>query len=327
MYASLVSPLSTSLFTQGIEWGTQLTVAEAQCRLSVARIRADNSLRGAVFPVALFSPAGRTVFGAAVECSSVASGDGPPPPSAISASLSLWRNRRGGVLCIKRAEAGMAPLALFAEEQAIRKLVAFAVEAVQSSSTPAVEAANALATAAGATVVESGRRDDRHGVGVLRQPDTASASSALFSCGPDLSGLAVGLPSSSSSKASPRRLQLYIEHLRVLPLKLSLSFVPAPWHQSGEKIPSKQATGKSLQQPPAGSPGDSGGSGSSGLVRLALSLAHLEGAWVQLRGLELRHPLLAPNALAQVVVSYYVKCVYRVAGPSLYALLTADSVH
>ena len=306
-------------------------MAEAQCRLSVARIRADNSLRGAVFPVALFSPAGRTVFGAAVECSSVAVGAGPPPPSAISASLSLWRNRRGGVLCIKQAEAGMAPLALFAEEQAIRKLVSFAMEAVHSASTPAVEAANALVTAAGATVVESGRSDDWHGVGVQRLPGAASASfgasSTLFSCGPDLSGLAVGLSSSSSYKASPRRLQLYIEHLQVSPLKLSLSFVPAPWHQSGEKIPSKRATGRSLQHNPAGSPGDSGGRGSSGLVRLALSLAHLEGAWVQLRGLEMRHPLLAPNALAQAVVSRYVKCVYIQGCPSLYALLTADSVH
>lgn len=341
-----------SYFVQGIEWGTQLTVAEMQCRLSVARIRADNSLRGAVFPVALFSPAGRTVFGAAVECrssmaeaskieqqlpqlggdsrlrrritaatSTLADGGGiicapptstaalggggigrpaanPPPPhcpSSVSASLSLWRSRRGGVLCIKQVEAGMAPLALFAEEQAVRKLFAFFAEAADATAAAAVGAA--AAGPAGCI--------DQHAEGVRRNSAAAPASlgtSALSSCCPDLSGLAVGLP--SSSKASPHLLQLYIEHLQVSPLKLSLSFVPAPWHQGEEAAgtSAKQSLGK---QPPH--PGGSSGGGGSSLVRLLLSLAQLEGAWVQLRGLELRHPLLAPNALARVVASHYVK--------------------
>lgn len=45
------------------------------------------------------------------------------------------------------------------------------------------------------------------------------------------------------------------------------------------------------------------GSGSNvggGLVRLLVSLAHLEGAWVTLRPLLLSHPLVGPDALVQV---------------------------
>lgn len=49
----------------------------------------------------------------------------------------------------------------------------------------------------------------------------------------------------------------------------------------------------------SGGGSESGGVGAS-LVRLAVSLAHLEGAWVTLRGLELKHALMSQEALVQV---------------------------
>lgn len=52
----------------------------------------------------------------------------------------------------------------------------------------------------------------------------------------------------------------------------------------------------------AGSKAGGAGAGGSTLVRLALSLAHLEGAWVTLKPLALRHPLLDQDGLGQVRV-------------------------
>jgi hypothetical protein len=47
-------------------------------------------------------------------------------------------------------------------------------------------------------------------------------------------------------------------------------------------------------------------------VRLLLSLAHLEGAWLTLKPLHLRHPLVDVEGLAQVSRDKFVFCTHVV---------------
>lgn len=60
--------------------------------------------------------------------------------------------------------------------------------------------------------------------------------------------------------------------------------------------------GSSAEHAGSSSRGAAAGGGSSTMVRLLLSLAHLEGTWLTLKPLTLRHPLLAPDGLAHVSV-------------------------
>ena len=263
--------------------GLRSTAVEVLCGFSVASVRSDNSSREAECPVALFSPAGKTVFGAAVDVGNAAdynksknpslrggthktplnpenrgrepgdpsgssrrshAGDpssAPTPlaaqtpaapqrgsPSAMTASLSLWRCRRGGVLCVKRAVVAFAPVAVFAEELAIRKLVAFAREAAEASSAlPAAAGGSYSIEPAAAVALGPTQRT------ILATSAFPGSATMLLSSCPDVLGL-LGRPSKAgeavAAAGSRPRLKLYIEHMSISPLKLSISFIPAPWH-------------------------------------------------------------------------------------------------
>ena len=90
---------------------------------------------------------------------------------------------------------------------------------------------------------------------------------------------------------------MYIESLSVAPIKLAVSFTPAPWHARGSG--SSDATQDS-------------GPASRGMVRVVLSLADIEGAWITLKALNMQHPLLGPEDLLQKVVAHYSRWVLLV---------------
>jgi hypothetical protein len=135
--------------------------------------------------------------------------------------------------------------------------------------------------------------------------------------------------------------KIYIQSAVVSALNLSLSFLPAPWHIPDELVSasSHSCSSQSLVQQRSrsslwraghrysritaqgrhnhagrlggneavASPAGVMGGGRGGMLRVLLSLAQMEGAWVQLQPLQLNHPLVTPEALGQVVAGHYLR--------------------
>ena len=351
----------------GLSTSVQFTAVEVCGTLAVSRLRSDNSVRGAEFPVSLFSPAGKTVFGTAVDIGgleyegsslkgrtretiihhaegrvrspAVGEGEGDrgmtstatqsprlqirSAPLAMSVSLSLWRSQRGGVSCVKRAAVAFAPMAIFAEELAIRKLIAFTQQAAAEATSLSESRHTRSLAATGYSFEANAATASRSRNHILALSVCAGSAAMLLSSCPDVLGLLSSPPPSAGDGESAmvrRRMKLYFEDLHISPIKFSISFIPAPWHHqdlgAGSDSASKSRsrnrydlTDATDQKEGARSRGGAGGEGGGGgrLIRLALSLAQLEGAWVQLRGFELRHPLLGPGDLLKMAAGHYIR--------------------
>lgn len=172
------------------------------------------------------------------------------------------------------------------------------------------------------------------GRGGAMLPHCPQGHSELWDCEPNTNALAGALP-----PLALHRPKLYIENLTISRIRMALSFTPAPWRLAAPAAPApaaaRWATEKGLSgggEGPDGAGGDavsgggagvntgasgagmsgSGGAaapltavvttggGNSAVVRLLLSLAHLEGTWLTLKALQLKHPLLALDGLAHV---------------------------
>jgi hypothetical protein len=185
-----------------------------------------------------------------------------------------------------------APIALFAEEASLAKLLGLG-RAIAAAA--AASAAHTEYGGGGGGVRFAPARSPAHASRALPCARRAAAT-ARASASPDTS-LLDELPQlqSSGGRSHPGQphaahvtTKIYIERLSVSPLKLSLSFRPAGPHAGA------------LAASPAGL-----SSAGSRWLRLLLSLAQIEGAWVRLKPLELRHPLLRGSDLGQLLSRHY----------------------
>ncbi|GAX77877.1 hypothetical protein CEUSTIGMA_g5319.t1 [Chlamydomonas eustigma] len=360
------------LNVQGLKVGVNINDVEAQCELQLGGIQLDNCLRGAEFPVTIFSPAERNLFGNAVipqEEKIVRHEDGyqdssatlnPDSLKALALNVSLWRSLRGGgVLCVREVNLDVAPIALYLEEVALRRLASTA-EQMRTASFGDTALMHSL---------PYGSRVSHISHMLEAASKQVAPSEILLTSAPDIRRLAT-LQSPSSTCASSKMIsteqsasssKIYIQSALVSALNLSLSFMPAPWHllldephtpqstsssnnayspilytlqhNSGSWRASRQhysytTTAAAAAAAPtgcvhAGSSSSSAGSGAGtdggGMMRVLLSLAQLEGAWVQLKPLQLRHPLVTHEALGQVVAGHYLSSAFG----ELYKLIGA----
>ncbi len=143
-----------------------------------------------------------------------------------------------------------------------------------------------------------------------------------------------------------QRPKVYLDSMAIARLRLSLSFLPAPWRSLpsaalASAAPAPRARWQTAAlSGPAGAAGaadastrgprldgrggggggaaaaaarslaarggaPSGGVTSNSMMRLLLSLAHLEGAWLTLKPLHLRHPLVGLDDLGQLLARHY----------------------
>ncbi|GIL46445.1 hypothetical protein Vafri_3439, partial [Volvox africanus] len=120
-----------------------------------------------------------------------------------------------------------------------------------------------------------------------------------------------------------RSRRIYIEELHIGEIRISASFAPRPYSGSGADVAAAAADVDDgyevdgdgyapvtvIGLPDVAADGDSGSGGwMDSAVRLAVSLAHLEGAWVLLRPLEMRYALMRSEALVQNVCRHYMSC-------------------
>ncbi|GFR45600.1 hypothetical protein Agub_g6996 [Astrephomene gubernaculifera] len=122
----------------------------------------------------------------------------------------------------------------------------------------------------------------------------------------------------------PRSRRLYIEELHIGEIRISASFAPTPYGARYAAASSSAGCGVGGRSAGGGGDGTTGGAapadggngtagggsgGGGGLVdsavRLLVSLAHLEGAWVVLRPLDMRYTLMRDEALVQNMLRHY----------------------
>ncbi|GIL97100.1 hypothetical protein Vretimale_2847, partial [Volvox reticuliferus] len=120
-----------------------------------------------------------------------------------------------------------------------------------------------------------------------------------------------------------RSRRIYIEELHIGEIRISASFAPRPYGGGGADATAAAADVNDGPEvdgdgyapatvfglPDVAADGDGGSGGlMDSAVRLAVSLAHLEGAWVLLRPLDMRYTLMRSEALVQNVCRHYMSC-------------------
>ncbi|KXZ51516.1 hypothetical protein GPECTOR_12g479 [Gonium pectorale] len=271
---SVVSERAEVLYgvLQGLHGTVLVGPAKVSAVGSLQHARWDNCLRGAVYPIMLYSP-------------------------HLSVSA--------------------APLAVSLEETHLRELSALA--------TRLMAAATAAATAE--------EYDDVHGGGgrVLTASDAAAvaaaAAAATASQMVSASSRRTAAPAVVGQNASGGG-RVYIEELQIGEIRISVSFAPAPFRAAasdaggarGSSPRGPAGSSAPLRSGPAAAAAaaaaaDGTATGGSGLVgsamRLAVSLAHVEGAWLLLLPLRLEYALMRQEALAQNVLKHYLACAPR----------------
>lgn len=100
-----------------------------------------------------------------------------------------------------------------------------------------------------------------------------------------------------------RTRRLYFEELHIGEIRISASFAPTPYNSrtAAAMAAAEELEGAAVDGGGAAAASAAGGGGLvDSAVRLVVSLAHLEGAWVTLRPLDMRYALMRDEALGQV---------------------------
>eukprot|EP00798_Chlamydomonas_sp_ICE-L_P001331 gene1331-32688_t len=205
----------------------------------------------------------------------------PRLPEAVTVQCCVWRSRRGGVLCVQHMSVEAAPLAVCVEEAYLHRIAAFAMSSLATASGKGTKAGKSRRHGKASGVMEGrGRRSQV----ASHEPNTSLISGAV-----PLEHVLL-------------RPKVYIERMVFSAIRLAVSFAPstagpleaAQWLKGEGGMHAQASHFKAAQTVK--------GRASSGVLRTLLSLAHVESAWVQLRGLELRHPLMGHDALAQLTL-------------------------
>lgn len=298
----------------GVDVRVGVSAARSALSVQIRGIQVDNPTPHAAFPIALRLPAPSSKL-----TSSMAAAVELQPPPALSAQLSVWRRRPAGVLCVEVAEADIASVAVYIDQEHAEEVAAVAAGVLARTHGQAETNSHAPpALVLGDGSARSGGGGTAEGSGP-KSPTPHASPAASLQPGVSLPGPhANGLPdlpqlrdlfsletegAGAASVAEGASLglshqKIYLDLLSLSPVEVTLSFMSSPVHHPAITHPRLAA-----------------------LQRL-LSLADVEDVRLWLAGLRLANPLMDAPALAQALQRHYVRALI----PELFKVVGAASV-
>jgi hypothetical protein len=217
------------------------------------------------------------------------------------------------VLCIEQADLQLAPVAIYVEQQHAMQLADFltglaaGLEAVTAAAAAAASAAGTDGGTHAGGLGENGRGgasgSDTAGFFSLPASSSlgavASPATGLPGLSPDLEALLSGR---GDAMLAPPEQKVYIDVLRIATLELSITFLPAPFHQ-GSGVPPLYAGQRGRQHPGWHAGGQQRQRGSRRCLHVVTASSMLASMLIGLLecapGSQLAHSLCVPILLRQ----------------------------
>lgn len=246
---------------------------------AIDQFQIDNCNRHAVYPVSVRCPTSRITLGS---WRPGVSKDTIKSSKAVHINMTAWKKRPGEVICIEKLDVFLAPLALEIEEEQIRVLYDFFKKSLF-------------------TLILK-----------LTTNDISCQNTNNGNLSPDMTLTTTTMNNISSIYKNIPKSKIYIEHLFISKLDISLSFSTIPWTSSSTNNNNTNFKNNTITLTSNEEKEE------NIFFQKILSFANIDGARISLSQLELRHPLLSQQALSALFGRHYTKSllqeVYKIVG-------------